>query len=68
MIPTRKTIAEREGDYRAQWRKRKLSPPKDDPFTLFLKKKPQEPDAKRAKLAEPAVSNTKFFCVNSLGK
>jgi len=28
----RKTVADREDEYRARWRKRKLSPPKYDPF------------------------------------
>lgn len=29
----RKTVADREDEYRARWRKRKLSPPQIDPFT-----------------------------------
>ncbi|KAH3762349.1 hypothetical protein Pelo_5810 [Pelomyxa schiedti] len=44
VVPKRPTIAEREGEYRAQWRKRKMSPPKKDPFTLYLKKDPNEPE------------------------
>ena len=29
----RKTVRDREGEYRSKWRTRKLSPPRDDPFS-----------------------------------
>lgn len=55
----RKTVAETESDYQARWRKRKLSPEREDPFAAAIKaKKDKRRGVRKSKNDKAAAADT----------